>query len=70
MTYNSNLSPTALLVAIASDHRDAMMLGAYQAEGTDGEARADAAYEQALAALRVARDAHRAACEAYDSAHS
>lgn len=64
MSYNPNLSPTALLVAIASDFRDAAMKDAYEAEGTDREAEADAAYERALAALRAAKDAHKAACEA------
>jgi hypothetical protein len=63
-SYNPNLSPTALLVAIASDFRDAAMKDAYEAEGTDREAEADAAYDRALAAYRAAREAHRAACEA------
>lgn len=64
MNYNPNLSPTALLVAIASDFRDAAMQTAYEAEGTEREADADAAYDRALAAYRAARAAHKDACEA------
>ena len=66
MNYNPNLSPTALLKAIASDFRDAAMKDAYEAEGTAREAEMDAAYGRADAAYEAAKAAHRAACDATD----
>lgn len=64
MSYNPSLSPTALLVAIASDFRDAAMKGAYDAEGTSREAEMDAAYNRADAAHQAALKAHRDRCKA------
>jgi hypothetical protein len=69
MSYNPNLSPTALLVAIASDFRDAAMREAYEAEGTERQAEWDAAYDRADKAYEAAKAAHRAACDAWNSAN-
>lgn len=69
MSYNPNLSPTALLVAIASDFRDAAMKDAYDAEGTDRQAEMDAAYDRADAAYNAANEAHWAAREAWKAAN-
>lgn len=60
----ANLSPTAQALAEASDARDEAMQAAYDAEGTDREAEADAAYEAACAARWDAVNAHRKAREA------
>lgn len=64
-TKYANLSPTAQALAEAGDARDEAMQAAYDAEGTDREAYADAKYEAADAAHKAASRAHRAARRAY-----
>lgn len=61
---NTHLSPTAQAVVAAAAARDEAMTIAYEVEGTEAEAAADAAYQAAEAAYRAASDAHRAARKA------
>jgi hypothetical protein len=58
------LSPTAQALADASTLRDKAMKAAYDAEGTELEAVADAVYESADAVYKAAQAAHSAAREA------
>lgn len=64
---NTHLSPTAQATVAAGAARDEAMRLAYEAEGTDGEAAADAAFRSADALYHNATRNHRAACEAWVS---
>lgn len=59
------MSPTAQRVVETGKAREAAMLAAYEAEGTDREAEMDAAYNAADAAYTEASEIHRAARRAH-----
>lgn len=67
MALNGHLSPTARELVGASAARDVAMQWAYDAEGTDREAEADAAYATADRLYRNAQRRHRAAREASEN---
>lgn len=62
-----NLSPTAKVLALASESRDVAMRLAYEAEGTDREAGLDEMYRAADEAYLAACVAHRAARDAWEN---
>lgn len=62
---HANLSPTARMKAVISEARDAAMRAAGEAEGTEFESAADAAFRAIDIAYGVAVDNHRIACEEY-----
>lgn len=58
MSYNPNLSPSALAVAKAGDEYDYAMRAAWILEGSEYEAGADEVEREALQRLNDARNAH------------
>lgn len=69
ITKHAKLSPTARMKAVLSEARDAAMIAAHAAEGTEYEVAADATFKAIDIAYGVAVDNHRIACEEYAKAN-